>query len=561
MPKNRDDVIRIRLGNQYKFDAQRKKVHNLRKLIAGDVSPLGGVEQRVDDDSGDMAFLAAQINGLGDLYEILVSDFDEGRSNKMLQSTRTILMQTAYTSPEVDFNDLDDYDAALHSAYLKARLGPRSRGCAAMDQMRLALLDYLIGAVGWSLIAIEDGKPVIRCVDSLDVTYDTGAKLLPDIRWASVKIREPIWKWIDLYGRKALNGILTELSQAETPSIEDALLQVEHYYDVEGEQGNYYVWARLGDKLVEKPLDSGKNPFYCKIDGSETPFLPCDPVYHLAMPSVKFPTSFVEMMLPNQIAVWESERYMREVVQRGKPFYEIEEGSLDDEDMAALREGENGSIVERRKNSQPIVHQPGLEIPQSVDKYHQYNSQEITSNGGADPSASGHVIEADFATQVAAVQQQSGLTAGMVAKDHTAHWERTIKKFLMAAVLYDDMPINVSIDGTRVQFDATNPISHYLAPDAEAVVREDATLFQPKQQAIAQAMQNLQVAMSLGDVFPNAKKEAYTAFLKAMGVRNASKWLEVPQMAPQAPGMPMQGQQPMSPDGLAPQAQVQGQIG
>lgn len=541
--RSREEIVGSRLRNQAKFDMQRRKIHNLRRVVAGDVSPLGGAEQRADGEDGPD--FASQASMLDDLYEILVADFDEGRSNKMLQSTRTLLMQTCFTSPTVDFEDLDDIDAALHGLYLKARLGPRPRGCAAMDQMRLALLDYLVGAVGWSFIALEGGIPVVRCVDALDVTWDTSVKLLPDVRWASVRIREPVWKWVEIYGTRKMASVLTELS---TPSgdVDDALLSVEHYYDVEGEKGRYVVWPRVGGELADKPLEVSENPYTSSADGFERPFLPLDPCYHLSMPSVKFPVSFVEMMLPNQVAVWESEKYMREVVQRGKPFYEAEEGALGDDALSELMAGENGALVVRRKGSAPIVRQAGLEIPATLDGYHRYNTQEITSNGGADPSQLGRVTEAEFATQVAQVQQNSSLTAGMVAKDHTAHWERTIRKYLAAAVLYDDMPLTVVLDGTKVEFGPANPIGRFLAPDADVAIREDATQFAPKDAAIQRAAADLQVAMSVAQAFPNAVKEAYAAYLKAVGVRNPGKWLE-------ASASPM----PMAPDGLMPAGQAQ----
>lgn len=536
------DQVRIRLGSQAYFRAWRKMQHDLRKLVAGDLSPVSmeHQEQRADDvEEFDVTRVVA-IDDL-DYYDILTTDFTSGRTNKLLQSLKTLCFQTAYQIPDVTIEDGDPIESMAIQAYLRVRLGNRPRGCEWAPTLRLGLWEYLIGAIGWNAVKFdENGRVVMDHMDALDVSFDMSARLPQNIKWYSHRCRQPLWVWLKMYGAKPFKDLLDGNTNY------DKRVTLEYYYDIEGEAGNHVVFR--GDRLEEKPIFSGENPFYLEDNGKRYPFLNAQPLSFMSLPSVRFPVSLAQMMLPHQLACWLSERYMLDTLERGAPFYETEKGSLAPAAMKEFKDGKIGAIVERNPGSAPVIQHPPMEIPSSIVQFYQQNDSDLTGMAGVNPYASGERVEGvSYAAEVNAIQGNSDLTASTIAKDVASFAQRMVKIYLATAALYDDNPVTIRVGETELSFGPDMPISMFIRPDMDLMVSEDSMKFMSELDRVQLARAGLQDAMSVAQIAPQAPLKAYEKLLRVSGEKDIAKWLEPPaqMMAPDASQIAQEAQASM----------------
>jgi hypothetical protein len=541
--------ILVRLDTEKRLYYWRRKVHDLRLIVAGDYSRVDSTAPSQKDPASTKTTGASD---LASLYDALINNFEEGSSNEILQAIKTLVMQTSYRAPAIEFEDVAPIEADIMALYMKARLGPRPRGCEAVHHMRMALLDYIIGGVGWVWAGIRDGKPSVVAVDSMDVIWDTNAKLVPDIRWVAVRWRECLAYWVDLYGRKPFADLLQD---------EDAAMESEkeliYYFDLDGPMGTHVVLR--GDNLTggadQKPVYEGDNPHVLKCDGVPAPFLPVLPMYFMQLPSVTQPIGIAEMMLPAQLSTREAERTMREITKRGKGWIDSVKGAYDEENLAALEDGELMAIVQRDAGQPPAQYIPGAEIPAGLYQWYQHNKERLTAGSGASPYANSDKVEGiQYAAEVNAIQGAAGLTAGTLASDHAAHWERVVRATVANAIEFDDMPLTLTYNGEAIQFGPDNPIGPYLHPDANPKIAEDTLAYEPREKRMQRAMIVLQQALAVSAILPAAPALAFEEFLRAAGTKNIPEFMKPPAPAPMMPQQvdgapgdePENGPQPMN---------------
>lgn len=516
--------VRYRLQNQVYFNPWRKYTHELRKLVAGDMSSISAEhnQQRADDAPGDEKPGYPNSDGY-DYYDILAVDVQSGRTNKLLQYVRTLVNQTAYRMPDFDIEDGEAIEAMAIQGYLKARLGPRPRGCGWVEQARITELNYLIGGLGWSAVTFDERQNLqIVSLDPLDVTFDMNAKIPQDIKWYSHRCRRPLHQWLEIYGRAPFKEYLED-----DKATLDQRVTLEYYYDIEGDEGAHYVFNC--DKLESKPIYRGPNPFFLEDQGFRRPYLNAVPMAFLSLPSVRFPMSLVQMMLPHQLALWLTERYMRDTIQRGAPFYEGEKGALDEKAKKEFLAGNIGSYVERGEQKLPLTQHPPLEIPQTVHAFHMKNDQDLTAQSGVNPYASGDKVEGiKYASEVNAIQSSSDLMASTTGKDLAAHSTAVVKVFLAAAAQFDDMPCTIRIDKTELALGPQMPPKLFIRPDMDLVVSEDAMQFTSRRERVQMAREELQDALAMAGAAPNAPLKAYEKLLRATGEKDVQAWLEPP---------------------------------
>lgn len=535
-----NETIRRRLANQTPFDLWRRKVHGLRKTLAGDHSQFGRAPQRYDqDDSATPDHrLMAPSGTTADLYDVLVMDYESGRGNDLLIAARTLLYTVSFGQPQVTFDNLDDISATFHSAYLARRM----RECNAHHHQQLALLDAIVGGLGWSMIAFERGVPGIRHADALDVTWDLAPRLSQDIRWVAVRVRQPLWYWINQFGRKTVLNAVGASRMANLRN-EDVLVAMEYYYSTEGQRGRHAVWPRVAGELVDAPIESSDNPFRYDLDGTEVPFLPLRPCTLLAVPSVRFPIGLIETMTPAQIASWEAESTVRAIVARGMPWFEIGPGAfLNDNERQKWVRGDVAAGVQVGQTGLIVPHE-GMPLPDALLAWREMNRRELTRASGVSPYASGGTADGvEFASEVNAIEGNAGLVAGMAAKRHAEHWEQTIRALIWTSSRYDDMPLRLRIDGELWSLgqgpDDVRP-SDLLDPHADPTIREDDLRYTPMAEQMARWRTVLQDVAPLASAFPSMLPEALRRYLRAAGERNVAAWLEQPAPAPgmAAPGM------------------------
>jgi hypothetical protein len=511
----------------------KHKVHDLRMIVAGDFS-------RVDPESPPQVDPADDSPRRGSLtwaYDALVRDYEEGTSNKMLQAIRTLVMQASYRFPTVEFEGVEPIEADIMASYVRRRLGPRPAGCDVMHHMRLALLDYIIGGIGWIWCGVDEGRPRNEAQDTLDVVWDQTARLITDIQWQAVRVREPLWRWVEMYGEKPFQ---TDLVGVKPNTVGmDKILELWFYYDVYGENGNHMVLrANEDDGATGDPIDVSDNPHTMDVDGIERPFLPLEPMYHLLLPSVRQPVSIAEMMLPNQLATRLSEREIRETVKRGRQFYDVESGAYDEETLEKFRQGELGAIVVRKKGQAPAEARGGIEISESLMEYWRMNDQELVAHSGANPYATGDKVNGiQFASEVNAIQSSAGLTVSTITGDHGAHYERMILKTIANAKKYDVAPLELTYDDVTLEFGPARPIGEYLRGDAVVKISEEMLHYESRERKMQRAQGVLNSAMAVAAIVgPQTVKLAYEDYLRAAGIRNVSQHLRPPEQPMMGPG-------------------------
>jgi hypothetical protein len=467
------------------------------------------------------------------LYEVHVTDVREGRSNQMWQGIKTLALQTAFKYPLVDFEDLTPEEAAINQQYLKIITGRPPRGCNAVDAGRLALLDSLIGGAGATRLIFNDGRPAVDWCDVLDLTWDTGAKLIPNIKWVSIKVRRSLYEWIEEYGEK---HFADDLNATDKEDVLDKRIELEFYYDTDGEKGHHCVLRREGVVDVTV-IDKGDNPFYASDDGFPQPYLPINFIYFMQLPSVKFPVGLCEFMLPHQISIWQQELNFSNTTKRGNQHFSVEKGSMEEADYQAFLNNKTQGVIQRKAGMAPPVVIPGMEISEADRLWYQQNVQQLVAQSGANPYAGGDRVQGvEFSSEVSAIQSAASLTAGVVSKDMAAHWERTMLMLLQAGAVYDTSPIKIRIGETTLEFDEEEPIKMFLRPDGDLVVRENSFAYTPAAQRVSEAANTITVAQTAlavgGPRFMPFFERALEEFLRAKGEKDIGAWMEAPEMNP-----------------------------
>lgn len=324
------DAVKERIRTREGIEPFQRKVYELRRLVAGDLSV-------VTNDVGAQAE-NANLSSNQEFYDFICTTYTNGKSNKLLQTVKTLLMQTNYYFPEVVFENLNPHTAALNAQYCLVRLGDAPLGCNSKDHMRMAALDYMIAGIGWVKACLRNDKPVISVCDVLDMAWDRSVRLTCDIRWASCRYREPLANWIKMFGEAPFANYLTK----DDAIGYEQVVELEWYYDTDSAEGSFYVFDTSD---MDAPIVEEVNPYYYLENGHKTPFLPYEPFSLLQLPSLRQSIGLVEMMLPNQLAVWESEEAMSLTLSRSAPFYTVTNAALDPEQKKLLEEGEIGPVI------------------------------------------------------------------------------------------------------------------------------------------------------------------------------------------------------------------------
>jgi len=277
-------------------------------------------------------------------------------------------------------------------------------------------------------------------------------------------------------------------------------------------------------------LEKGDNPFFMEVSGLKKPFLPLEPVYFMQLPSVRFAMGLTQNMLPHQISMWHSENNLTQALKKGVPNYFFESGTFaSDKDRRRFEDARTADIIEITPGKLPPVASAGFEIRQTDMEYWEKHNQELTSQSGANPYAGGARVEGvNFASEVSAINAASSLTAGVIAKDHAAHWQRVAAKVLWAGAAFDGNPYEFQLDDVRLEFGEELPIQEFLQPNADVVVREESAAFQPRVNRIQEAMSLVDQALKLGAYFPGMIQKAAEKYLRAIGEENVAGYLQAP---------------------------------
>lgn len=530
----------------------KKKIHKLRRIVAGDRTALYDDVLAENYDSGARQQRPFRL----DLPDILVEVYGEGENNAMLSILKTLVFQTAYTFPAVKLEGVTDEEQIVNAHYLKQKLGPTIKGgCEFVDQIRIALFDFVIGGIGAVQVSADsDGIPYVRWRDTIDVRWDQQARLPSEIEWISVTNVEPLGVWLDMFpDSKWLQDKVMKHHADNRANVEDFATELEFYYDVSGKEGSYIVFGREGDnRYTEDPLYEGPNPHKMKVGEVLKPFLPFEMMFFMSIPSVRLPIGLAEMILPAQMAIWEAERHIRSTTKGGRAAYVIPEKGLDSEGKKVFEQSLENSILWWKDNTMQPSQLAPLEISPGVQEELQRNLAEINRQAGISDYSMGQKADGvETATEARYIAGQGQLTTGTVASANARLCQAALTKFLWIAKRFDKNSFSCQVNGHEYKFGPRTilgPVSRYLKPEAELTVSQDSTRFRSTDEEVAQARMDIEVSQIAAQAgFPNALQAALRKFYEAIGDEDITERLERPQMQPgQAqvmPGQPMPGQQ------------------
>lgn len=520
MKGHQEELIKKRLSGGEALLEYKRKCHTLRRITAGDWGDyLGGGQIDPDQDKWRSAS--------SEFFDILVRDFTEARANYPLKTAKTLALKVAYQMPEIEYPELSQVEPnvqTVNETYDQVRLGE----CDAHSQMGLTLWDALVGGLGWSLVGVRDGKPIVINVDMLDVKWDIFARTPRESEWCSRIIRAPLYKFKEWYPN-------ANFSSAEDEKTGDlGLFEAEEYWDFETKA----LFPAANDR------SSGERGDAFFIEETDYPDeIPMKPLYFYQLPSVRQPIGVVEMVVGHAIALIEAEDTLRDVVKRMKPFYLVKEGTMDEDQFQKFLDGEIAAAVKSRDAS-GIQFIAGGEVSRTVLEYAREQREAVIQGGGGDPYALGGRVEGiQYASEVNAIRGSSDLVSAYVSKVNAEYWQDVVACFHTLGSRWDSEPFKVMVGGVEIEFDEMDQISSYLKTGMKPIIRENSMQFRSKEEKIMEAAAGVELALkAAGAVGPMAVLKAYEDFLRQSGVKNISERLQSP-MPMALPGGAMQGEQ------------------
>jgi len=533
--------VKARLGTRK--DATRKawlaSRESLRRLVAGD---LGEVVGRMNTFAGKDPKIA--VNAPSDTRGDISNDaVYEGMSNHMRSNLAILMRQVAFKSPDIQIENTDAISALVHSLYLQTRMGPRPFGCEGASVMEKTLLETLICGIGWATIAFDKGMPIISHIRLEDISWDRTAQTLDDIRWVSIKRKETLGYWLEMFSSDTskFKKFITD----DGPCF-DKNIELEFYYDIEGDSGHSAIYI-LDEDIPATEIEFTDNPFFYDVDGHRFPFLPATAMVYQQTPGVMWPTGLVDDMLPHQLQVWRDERRIHNLVLLGDPKVIMSEGTFTG---ASQKDFMSPSDIPKvlfvtegvqPQNAYAVMH--GLDIPQSLQYNKDSNSREIGRQAGVtEYSAGGAVPGVRFATEASAINEQGDLNSQSITAMYVKVWKEVLKKYLGACAAYDDAPCRIVYDDVSITFGPNNPVANYIDTGVEIIVQESGVQFKTPSTRMMEAQMLLQASVAVQGIYPGAIGKAFEKILLASGERNPTVWMEQPSQQASTVNSMMDGQ-------------------
>lgn len=476
-------------------------------------------------------------------YARFVRDFPEGIPNLIQEKLTVLVDSVSFAAPLIDFEGLGVLETAANTGYLKMVMGPEPRGCAAKQSLDMALWDMLISGIGpiWVTMSGPTFKPVVRWPDLRDCFWDP-FKPIPSHRFRAVRVKMPLYVWVDEYSERPFKDILEKCHDAKS---REAMLQRDmallFYYDVDSVEGTYAVvrMDKLGEtdkaKLEQAFLDHDVNPYWDATDGYRRARLPISLQYLHQFPGTWFPFSRVALMMPYQISTVMMKKVMQESLMRGKGYWERVQGRLDDDMYEQWLAGETGGVV-TVKESGALKWVDGGKVPVEALKIYQMDEEGLDRNSAVSPFKNGGRVEGiEFAAEVQEIGAQAEMGTMKIAQAHALQYAEVAGLLLTMGALYDERPmvLRMPYEGEEevLTFGPDNPIGAILRPDASPIISEDSMRFASRSTRRAQAAENMQVAAQVQPVAPGAVGEYFRDFVDATGKKTAQKMFEQPETA------------------------------
>lgn len=532
--------IRRRLDVSKDLLAYHRKIEVLRRVTHGDYSEFEP-DAPVQNEDYSRRKEPAQRAFSERMEEIFTRGFAPGRSNLIAKTIRNLTIRSSFKLPEFRVEGDQPRLEMLTSLYLREIF----MRCNAQRHMQRALTDFLIGGFGVCGVGLRAGEPVAFYLDPLDCVWDPHVQTFEDCTWFAFQVTKPLALWVEELGTTAPFRDLLDATGDERLLALEKPVRLTYYFDTHGDEGTYALmrWKDSDDyEMVEGPMPT---PYVDQRDGYPRPFLPVVTTSFMLMPQTRYASGLVELMLPHGVQLRQSEGMLERLTAQGHSITAFHEDSIDENDLAAIQDGDSLAWI-RIKQKGAIERIPHADLPPSIGAVFERAEKAITAMGGDNPFASGGTVPGTrFASEVAAIQNESGLIGSHVVEEHALHWSRLAERVLQLAPAHT-RPFYLLVDGEKLWFDNDQPIADLLVPDCRPQVRPESLMYRSPQEEMSVLLPLLQQSQSLAvaQAAPGSVAELWRKVLQASGERNVSAHFEPP-MAPGvgATGLSEGGQQ------------------
>jgi hypothetical protein len=506
-------------------------IYRKRCITLGDEGALAGIGWGLNQDDGHEGYRSNQLNR----PDIRVTNFREARNNDILNAIDTIDKKTAFKLPSVKISGVKEVEQIVNQAWLDDRL---KRGNAALHGKK-ALADYLITGLGCMYITKRRGYQAVRWADTLDMLWDTSAMFPEDAEWMSMVVCRRMSYWQAVYPNNP--ALMSYVSNARPRSIaqmaheeEDRLIELTFYYNLDGDFKIFITPS--DDTYEEKAVYEGPNT-HKDDDGEFT--LPWEMMSFMNMPSSRDAMGMTEKMLPAQMAIWAAVDQNLATARRGKAFYEVAEESMTQAEFDNWLMSYNAGVVRVKTLGGIKAHEPLAMDAVNIQEIER-NTAELRDQAGTSQADRGQKMPGKTtATEARSIAQQGELTAAAISADNSQMWSGICTKMLSDGKR-DKKPFKCMVQGHRIDFRNDDlpdgmKLEDLLRPDAQIRVAEDSMVYRSKEQRVADAEAELELAAKMAQLFPNWAPLAARRVLEAMGRDDIEECLKPPQQQPQAP--------------------------
>jgi hypothetical protein len=531
----KEQLIRHRITGAMEYWAPyKKRVSQYTSLVMGDHGILDG-SPAMGKGHPDAHRKVFAPDGVPE--KMVTMGYDRGTTNAIREQFWTIVARTSYRMPEIGFEGLDPIEATINKEYLKKILRPEAQPASADGAMQKALMQRIIGGLGWIGVLARDGAPFVRHLDVVsDIVWDPEADTPEEASWSAICTTAPLSEWAEIYAEwPGSSGHFDDLlrSHSKNPSIGlDQPVEMIEYFDV---NGRHAIFRSDRLKSAEAMLVLEESPFFVETPHERLFFLPTVPHRHIQVPRAMAPVSMVEQMAPYQAAIRRAEVAVDDHVGRFGPWIDVPVGSYDDEQLDKI--GKQGAMAMRRDGTQPAAIVPGAPLSGSLIQALDRAKAGLVAAGGSDPYALGQTTSVQFSSEVRAIQANSGLATSVVSEDYSRHYRWTSYFALALGKAYDKRRIQMNVNGVTLQWDATDPIGEYLRLTDDVVVAPSSAAYEDPDTKINRYWNLIQMGLQLGGIAPQMARIYTEKLLAAEGERDIQRHFEAPQSLQEQAGM------------------------
>lgn len=526
----RESLIRNRIQAGIRhWDPYKRRVDQLTRLALGDWSAFGGAS--MGDAHPETKGKAFEPSGLRGDYQ--QGSFEEAVSNEIQTQFWALVTGTAYRLPEIGFEGLEPLEAAVNSEYLKSIFRPEGKLWTADTAMTFALGQRVIGGLGWVAVLFRDGAPYLKPLDVVsEIVWDTKARHPEEATWAAQCVSAPLSEWAEMFdGLPGAKGhwddLLSGCGRDYAIALDDEVEMIE-YWSLSGE----HAWLRVDKLSSDDPfLVLEESPWFVMTPEGKQAFLPVVPHRHLQIPRARSPHSLVEAMAPHQKALKGHEEALNHLVEKMKPYWDVEEGTYNEEELDKL--GKQASVIQRKGTNPPATLMKGGEVSSSLLQAYEMAKSSLVSKGGGNPYAMGQQVDVRFSRQVEAIQENAGLMSSAVAEGYAKHWMDVSYYTLALGKVYDERPMELKLEEVMLQFGEEDPIGNLLRLTPDVVVSADSSQWKDDGAEINRWFQLLNMAGSVADIAPKSREIFWKRLLTAAKERNVAAHFEKDPMAAQ----------------------------